>query len=188
MTLGPRVTDGLEKRTSGFDFLIGEWKVANHRLKEPLSGTEDWYEAAATAWSTTMHNGAISVDEMWYPELGSAGASIRVYTHEDQNWTIYWVNSNTGHLQPPVRGTWSEDGSRFVATGEDEFDGRPTLARYLWHSITPDSAIWEQAFSLDHGKSWETNWIMTWTPCLTTGSRPAGPDRLLPVAAEQYGL
>jgi hypothetical protein len=110
-----------------------------------------------------MHNGAISIDEMWYPELGFAGTSIRVYTHEDQHWTIYWVNSNTGHLQPPVRGAWSEDESRFIATGEDEFDGRPILARYLWHSITPDSAIWEQAFSLDQGKSWETNWIMTWT-------------------------
>jgi hypothetical protein len=163
MTLGPRVIDGLEKRTSGFDFLIGKWMVANRRLKEPLSGTDEWYETTAISSSTTMHNGSISIDEMWYPELGFAGTSIRVYTHEDQHWTISWVNSNTGHLQPPVRGAWSEDESRFIATGEDEFDGRPILARYLWHSITPDSAIWEQAFSLDQGKSWETNWIMTWT-------------------------
>jgi hypothetical protein len=163
MPIAPRVIDGLAKRTDGFDFLVGDWKVANRRLRMPLSGVEDWYDTDATASSITLHNGAISIDEMWYPEPGFAGSSIRVYTPADEHWTIYWVNSDTGHLQAPVRGTWSDDGSTFVATGPDEFDGRPILARYVWHSITPDSATWEQAFSLDQGKSWETNWVMSWT-------------------------
>lgn len=163
MSIAPSVIEGLEKRTSGFDFLVGDWNVANRRLKQPLVESDEWYETAATARSTTLHNGSISIDEMWYPELGFAGSSIRVYTHEDRHWTIYWVNSDTGHLQMPVRGTWSGDGSRFVATGPDEFDDRPILARYLWHSITSVSATWEQAFSLDEGENWETNWIMTWT-------------------------
>jgi hypothetical protein len=55
-----------------------------------------------------LHNGAISVDEMWYAELGFAGSSI--------------------------------------------------LARYRWHSIEPDSATWEKAFSADDGDTWETSW------------------------------
>jgi hypothetical protein len=32
--------------------------------------------------------------------------------------------------------------------------------RYIWSRITPNSAHWEQAFSPDAGKSWETNWEM----------------------------
>lgn len=163
MPMSPLLIDGLTKRTSGFDFLVGDWTVANRRLRQPLAGRDDWYETDATASATTLHNGAISIDEMWFPQLGFAGTSIRVHTPADDLWTIYWVNSNSGHLQPPVRGTWSADGQRFVATGPDELDGRAILTRYLWHSVSASSATWEQAFSVDDGKSWETNWIMTWT-------------------------
>lgn len=163
MTLSAQALPGLEKKTDGFDFLVGEWTVANRRLRRPLAGPAEWYESSATARATTLHNGAISIDEMWYPEEGFAGSSVRVFTPADGLWTIYWVNSRTGHLQPPVSGRWSEDGAEFVATGPDEFEGRAILARYMWHSITPTSATWEQAFSLDDGGTWETNWVMEWT-------------------------
>jgi len=36
-----------------------------------------------------------------------------------------------------------------------------TRTRYMWSKITPTSAQWEQAFSTDEGKTWDTNWIMT---------------------------
>ncbi|MCK6066129.1 MULTISPECIES: hypothetical protein [Microbacterium] len=158
----PQHIEALEKRTSGFDFLIGEWSVANRRLRRPLSGGGDWYETPATARSTTLHNGAISIDEMWYPELGFAGTSIRVHDRVADDWTIYWVNSQTGHLQAPVRGGWDSDGM-FTAVGPDTFEDKRILARYTWHSISSQAATWEQAFSVDDGLTWETNWVMTWT-------------------------
>lgn len=163
MPISPSNLDGLPKRTAGFDFLIGQWDVANRRLREPLTGSDEWYQTPATAVASTMHNGAISIDEMWFHELGFAGSSIRVHAPDHDTWTIYWVNSQSGHLQPPVSGRWSSDGSLFEATGDDEYDGRPIVARYYWHSVTPTGAVWEQAFSIDDGASWETNWVMTWT-------------------------
>ena len=39
-------------------------------------------------------------------------------------------------------------------------DGRTVLCRFLW---TSDPPRWEQAFSDDGGKTWETNWIMEFT-------------------------
>ena len=37
------------------------------------------------------------------------------------------------------------------------------LTRYIWSGITPNSAHWEQAFSTDGGKTWETNWMNDFT-------------------------
>lgn len=159
----PRVLDGLPKLTSGFDFLVGSWTVHNRRLRDPLTGGDDWWESTATATSTTMHNGAISVDEMWFADDGFAGTSFRVYTAADDTWTIYWVSSASGHLQPPVSGRWDADGRLFEAQGPDEYAGTPIVARYLWHVIDETSATWEQAFSVDETLTWETNWVMTWT-------------------------
>lgn len=163
MNLPLRVLDGLTKRTSGFDFLIGSWSVENLRLTPPLSDDGEWRTSSATATATTLHNGAISVDEMWFPDAGFAGTSFRYYTNADDTWTIHWVNSETGRLQAPVMGRWSPDASTFVAEGPDDFEGIPIVARYMWHSIMANRATWEQAFSVDDGKSWKTNWIMNWT-------------------------
>lgn len=155
--------DGPPRRASGFDFLVGNWLVDNRRLREPLSATDSgWYDTPASSTSRTLHNGAISIDEMWFPELGFAGSSIRLHQARTDLWTVYWVNSESGELQPPVHGRWNASGDRFEAQGPDEYDGREIVARYLWHSVTPDTATWEQAFSVDGGRTWETNWTMSW--------------------------
>ncbi len=36
--------------------------------------------------------------------------------------------------------------------------GKPIRVRFIWSHITRTPASWEQPFSLDGGKTWETNW------------------------------
>jgi hypothetical protein len=43
------------------------------------------------------------------------------------------------------------------------FSGKSILTRNIFSDISPDFARFEQAFSDDGGRSWETNWIMTFT-------------------------
>jgi hypothetical protein len=39
-------------------------------------------------------------------------------------------------------------------------DGREVRLRFFWKDITQSSARWEQAFSFDGGRTFETNWVM----------------------------
>jgi len=66
---------------------------------------------------------------------------------------------NPGVVQPPVFGKVQGDPGEFV--GDDTLNGKKILCRYRW--TRTGSPRWEQAFSADGGKTWETNWIMMFT-------------------------
>jgi hypothetical protein len=145
--------------THDFDFLVGRWDVRHRRLVKPLSGSREWDEFGGSwtnAW--TYLEGAVSVDEIALPDRGFSGLSLRLRDAKTGEWSIWWVNSETSTLQPPVHGRWEDGGCRLVGT--DEYDGKPILATYEWSDITEDTAHWQQSFSEDGGETWETNWHM----------------------------
>jgi hypothetical protein len=43
------------------------------------------------------------------------------------------------------------------------FGGRHIFNRFIWTVASPVACHWEQAFSEDGGRSWETNWTMEFT-------------------------
>ena len=71
--------------------------------------------------------------------------------------------------QPPARRARSA-GLRHVLRdigvfeGDDIFEGRPIQVRFIWSGTRTRTPRWEQAFSADDGETWETNWIMDFTP------------------------
>lgn len=86
---------------------------------------------------------------------------FRLFDVERREWSLYWANSRTGRLFPPVVGTFA--GGRGDFYGDDTHDGTPIKAHYIWSDITPTSARWEQEFSVDGGLTWESNWTMDFT-------------------------
>ncbi len=42
-------------------------------------------------------------------------------------------------------------------------EGQPLHVRFTWDEITADTARWQQAFSFDGGKHWDTNWVTEFT-------------------------
>jgi hypothetical protein len=147
--------------SNDFDFLHGEWTSRQRRLVKLLVGSDEWDEFTGEASCHGFFDGAGSFDEISFPSKGSSGATIRMFNPDKQEWTIYWVNSRTGVLQEPVFGRFENGVGTFY--GVDEVEGTPVKVRYIWSKITPTSAQWEQAFSVDNGQNWETNWIMEFT-------------------------
>jgi hypothetical protein len=144
-----------------FDFLIGNWKVVNRRLKTRGKGSQDWVEFPATHHFETRLGGVANVDEMVFPTQGWSGMSVRLFDTEKRRWAIYWATSRTGVLYPPVFGGFRGDQGNFY--GDDQDDGRPVKVHFLWTRRGPNAARWEQAFSYDEGRTWETNWIAEFT-------------------------
>ncbi len=147
--------------SSDLDFFIGEWRVDNRRLKTLFAGADDWDDFSGTAVAYKVMAGAGLVDEMHLPARDIDGMSLHLFDPASGDWSSYWVNAADGRLQPPTTGRFADGRGDF--RGSDTHDGRPIAVHYVWSAITPSSFRWEQAFSADRGRSFETNWIMDFT-------------------------
>jgi len=143
-----------------FDFLLGSWNVQNRRLKKRWTETPQWDEFPSTNHFQKLLGGMVNVDENHYPTRGFSGLSFRIFDAERKRWAIYWVSTLRGDLFPPVFGGF--DGNRGLFQGEDVDEGKPIQVRFRWTVFGPDSARWEQEFSLD-GEVWEENWVADFT-------------------------
>ena len=146
-----------------FDFWIGEWNVHNRCLRERLAGSDEWVEFEATIAARKILDGHGNQDDFRTDHAGGfVATALRFFDPETRLWWIYWADSRRpGALEPPVIGSFSGDTGMFE--GDDIFGGRPIRVRFIWSGITTPTPRWEQAFSDDGGKTWETNWVMEFT-------------------------
>jgi len=156
------------RKSADFDFLMGVWRVHHRYLVKRLAGCHDWIEFGGYVAARHILDGWGNMDEgpIELPGGHYRGTSLRLYDPATSKWAIYWLDSRCpGRLFPPVYGTFEDGPFGPVGTflGDDAFKGRPIRVRFIWSRITPDSARWEQAFSLDEGNTWENNWFMDFT-------------------------
>jgi hypothetical protein len=112
-------------------------------LKERLADNHDWfdYDGSERLWLTMGGYGNVDDTELRKPESTYYGVTVRTYDPKTGTWSIWWYDGrDPANLDPPVKGRFK--------------DGVGT-----WSNITATAAHWEQAFSGDGGKTWETNWI-----------------------------
>jgi hypothetical protein len=144
-----------------FDFEIGTWKTHVARLLQPLSGSTAWAQYDGTTVVRKVWNGRANLVELEVD--GPAGhlefASLRLYNPQAHQWSLNFASSRAGVIGVPTIGEFHNGRGEFF--DQEAFNGRVVLVRFIISDITPDSAHFEQAFSLDGGRTWEVNWIAT---------------------------
>jgi len=147
-----------------FDFLVGRWNVAHHRLKGRLVGSTEWedFKGTSTLWLTLNGLGTIDDNVLELPGGTYRAMGIRAFDPKTMQWSIWWLDERyADSIEPPVRGGFKDGVGVFE--GDDTLNGKPIRVRFTWSKITRTSAHWEQAFSPDGGKTWEVNWQMEFT-------------------------
>jgi hypothetical protein len=154
----------MESSAADFDFFVGKWTVRHRRLKERLAGSTQWEEFGGNCVMHKLIDGHGNVDDnvIELPGGHYRAVSLRAFDPKTRRWAIWWVDGRDPHrLDPPLVGSFSRGSGTFYA--DDVFKGQPIRVRYRWSDITATSCHWEQAFSPDDGKTWETNWITDFT-------------------------
>src|ERR1700722_12463309 len=147
-----------------FYFSIARWRTRIPRRLQPLSGSDEWAEYNGTSIVRPIWNRRASLGET--EAEGPAGhlqaLSLRLYNPDSHQWSL--ASQSTGgtastptSLSVPTVGEFKDGRGEFYDT--ELYKGRNILVRNTWSDITPTSIRFEQAFSEDGGRTWETNWI-----------------------------
>lgn len=144
-----------------FDFIIGDWQVLHRRLNERLTGCTEWTEFQGTSSTRKILGGFGNVEDnlLCFPSGPVRAAAFRSFDPASRLWSIWWLDGRAPHrLDVPVVGAFDNGVGLFHAS--DTLDGRPIRVRFTWLAEPGHNPRWEQAFSADGGRSWETNWTM----------------------------
>lgn len=146
-----------------FDSEVGTWTVHTKRLMHPLAHANDWVTYDGTKVVAAAHGGKANIAEV--TEDGSAGhlqfVAIRLYDPAAQQWSLNFTSAGSAEFATPLYGERRGDGIEFI--GPDTHDGRSILVRFVSKQENADHASSEQYFSDDGGRTWELNWLNTYT-------------------------
>jgi len=154
------ITASSSSSSNDFDYLEGNWKLKNKRLKSRLSGCTEWTPIFETrVVMTKILNGIGNIDNFYDTSNGNKyeGVAVRLFNPKTKLWSIYWSDSNTGAFDPPMVGSFENNVGHFFC--KDNFNGRPIIVVFRWDVRNPKLPVWSQAFSDDNGKTWEWNMI-----------------------------
>lgn len=149
---------------SDFDFYFRKWNIRNRKLKIRLADCQEWVEFDSTEEAGPLLKGFGNINR-FIAELESGpfeGIAVRLFNPQTRLWSIYWADSNVVAFDPPQIGSFDGSIGKFYAW--DTFNGQKVLVLFQWDKTDPNHPVWSQAFSVDHGETWEWNWYMYASP------------------------
>lgn len=155
------LTDLDTNAPSDFDFIIGDWRVRHKKLREIFNDCKEWIEFSGESSTRKILGGFGNLEDnhLHFPESSVRAVAIRSYNQVLKHWSIWWLDGrHPDNLDVPVVGRFENGFGVFYA--DDTYQEESIKVRFKWNSLNPEQPRWEQAFSKDDGKTWETNWTM----------------------------
>jgi hypothetical protein len=144
-----------------FASFLGKWQVRHRSLKQRLAGSNDWEEFGGTSHWHSILGGVANFNESTVHRAGSTYQSLglRAFDAKTGVWTD-WSLSGRDPTKIVVDGVgrFANGVGSFFA--DDTFEGKSIRVRGMFTPLTSRSMQWEQAFSPDGGRTWETNYVM----------------------------
>jgi WD40-like Beta Propeller Repeat len=144
---------------SDFDFLIGKWRLKHRKLKSRLTNSNEWeeFETIVEDFSILEGMGNMDIGHAIIDGKPWEGRTIRLFDPKTRLWSLHWISSSVGVMDPPVVGTFENGIGHFFT--KDIYKGKKIIMMFRWDARDKEHAIWSQAFSPDNGKTWEWNWF-----------------------------
>ena len=144
-----------------FDAQVGQWRTTLKRLKDPLSGSTTWLDYEGTSTVRAVMDGRANLVELRV--TGGAGriegVSLRLFDPTQGQWSLNYANLADGSLGIPSVGKFTAGRGEFYSN--EKFRGRDVRVRFVIQPRGANVFHFEQAFSVDDGRTWEVNWIAT---------------------------
>ena len=140
-----------------FDFHLGTWKSDISHLKHEPTGATSWEKCQGNLVARKVWDGRAQMEEL---EADCPGFHIEdlllfLYNPDSRQWSLNAAAVGDGVVGKPMFGEFKDGRGEFY--DQETYKGRQILVRQVWSDITPTSHHFEQAFSDDGGKTWETN-------------------------------
>jgi hypothetical protein len=138
-----------------FDFNLGTWQTHIRRLLHPLSASTASVELNGTVTVRPVWGGRAQLEEIETdgPQGHWQGATLFLYNPNSRQWSQTFFNSANPAPSSLVGGFADGRGELYA---QDTVNGRAILVRGTWSEITPAGHRYEEAYSDDGGRSWQT--------------------------------
>src|SRR4051794_18759466 len=70
------------------------------------------------------------------------GITLRLFNPKTRLWSLYWVASNTGVLDPPVVGSFENNVGHFFC--KDTFNEKNIIVVFRWDARDKNRPVWSQ--------------------------------------------
>jgi hypothetical protein len=152
-----------DSHSHDFDFEFGSWKADLRLLAHRLVGSHEWIDYHGTLVVHPLFYGKGNMSDLEVSNATSSihGGALHLYNPDTHEWSVWFANAGNGTLGVPGVGRF--ENGRGVLYDHEVYHGRQIYVRQAFSDISAHAFHYEQAFSIDDGKTWETNLIINYT-------------------------